>query len=224
MKLIVGNLKMYFDGSEIVNYLNGVKCNDNVIILPSSIHIPYFLNKGFNIGVQNIGLSNVTGEISALQVKKLGISYVLLGHSERKNVLFESNSYINLKVKESLKNGLNVILCVGESLDDRNNNLTKDVIKRQLDECLNGINDSVIIAYEPVWAIGSGNVPSNDEISDIISFIKDLYPYRVLYGGSVNNNNIAELEKCPVLDGYLIGKASSCVSDFNGIIDCVYKK
>lgn len=222
MKLIVGNLKMYFDGSEIVNYLNCVKFNDNVIILPSSIHIPYFLNKGFNVGVQNIGLFNVTGEISALQVKNLGVSYVLLGHSERRNI--ENNGYVNLKVKESLENGLNVILCVGESLDERNNNLTKDVIKRQLDECLNGIDESVIIAYEPVWAIGTGIVPSNDEISDIVCFIKNLYPYRVLYGGSVNYNNIAELEKCNVLDGYLIGKSSSIISDFNGIIDCVYKK
>lgn len=226
MKTIVGNLKTYLNGSEIKEYLNKLDKSDNLIICPSSIHIPYFLNKNIKIGLQNIYFKDgaFTGEVSALQGKNLGVSYVLIGHSERKKYFNETNDIINLKIKESLKNNLNVILCIGETKEEKDCNLTTKILKHQLDECLNGINDPVIIAYEPVWSIGTGNIPSNEEINNIIKFIKNIYPYKVLYGGSINKENIEHLNNIDNLDGYLIGAASSKVDEFNYIIDVINKR
>lgn len=224
MKIIVGNLKVYLDGSEIKDYLNKIKKENNIVIMPSLIHIPYFLNKNIKVGLQNIDIDNITGGVSALQGRNLGVSYVLLGHWERKKYFNETNAQINFKIKDALNNNLNVILCIGETEDEKKNNMTKQVLKKQLNECLDGITKPVIIAYEPVWSISSGNTLSSYELSDIIDYIKLLYPYKVLYGGSVDKNNVHLFEQIPNLDGYLIGKASSNVDEFNTIIEVINKK
>ena len=118
---------------------------------------------------------------------------------------------------------MNVMLCVGETLDEKNNNLTLDVIKKQLDECLDGINGKVIIVYEPIWSIGSGLIPTNEEIKNITNFIKENYNYKVLYGGSVNLQNIDTLNKISNIDGFLVGLSASKVDEFNEIIKEVNK-
>lgn len=215
---------MFLDGTEITNYLNKIQKGNNVIILPSTIHIPYFLNRNIKIGIQNICINNITGEVSALQAKKIGVSYVLLGHSERRKYFNETNEEINLKIKEALIEKLNVILCISETLEERNNNLTKESLKRQLNECLCDINDEIIIAYEPTWSISSGIILPNKEIESVVEFIKELYPYKVLYGGSINKNNINIFEQVNNLDGYLIGNISSKVDEFNEIIKTINKK
>lgn len=215
---------MFLDGTEITNYLNKIQKDNNVIILPSTIHIPYFLNRNIKIGIQNICINNITGEVSALQAKKIGVSYVLLGHSERRKYFNETNEEINLKIKEALSEKLNVILCISETLEERNNNLTKESLKRQLNECLCDINDEIIIAYEPTWSISSGIILPNKEIESVVEFIKELYPYKVLYGGSINKNNINIFEQVNNLDGYLIGNISSKVDEFNEIIKTINKK
>ena len=182
MKLIVGNLKMYFDGSEIKNYLDNLIRDDNVVVCPSSIHIPYFLNKNINVGLQDVSMyekGSFTGEVSALQGVNIGVTYALIGHYETRK--YNDNKIINLKIKNALKHNMNVMLCVGETLDEKNNNLTLDIIKKQLDECLDGINGKVIIVYEPIWSIGSGLIPTNEEIKNITNFIKENYNYKVLY-------------------------------------------
>lgn len=215
---------MFLNGTEITNYLNKIQKDNNVIILPSTIHIPYFLNKNIKIGLQNICINNITGEVSAVQAKKIGVSYVLLGHSERRKYFNETNEEINLKIKEALSEKLNVILCISETLEEKNNNLTKESLKRQLNECLCDINDEIIIAYEPTWSISSGIILPNKEIESVVEFIKELYPYKVLYGGSINKNNINIFEQINNLDGYLIGNISSKVEEFNEIIKTINKK
>ncbi|MCI5984414.1 MAG: triose-phosphate isomerase [Firmicutes bacterium] len=224
MKLIVGNLKMYFDGSEIKNYLDNLIRDDNVVVCPSSIHIPYFLNKNINVGLQDVSMyekGSFTGEVSALQGVNIGVTYALIGHYETRK--YNDNKIINLKIKNALKHNMNVMLCVGETLDEKNNNLTLDVIKKQLNECLDGINGKVIIVYEPIWSIGSGLIPTNEEIKNIINFIKENYNYKVLYGGSVNLQNIDTLNKISNIDGFLVGFSASKVDEFNEIIKEVNK-
>lgn len=225
-KIIVGNMKMYLNFDDIKNYLD--KTNDTLlkaIISPSSIYIPYFINKGYKVAIQNISEHSngaYTGEISANQVKSMGINYVILGHSEVRKNLIENNYKINQKIKNCLKNNLKVILCIGENKEERDNNKTKDIIKKQLELCLKDILDfsSIIIAYEPIWAIGTGNIPSNNEIIEILEFIRSLYSVKIIYGGSVNEENIKILNEID-LDGFIIG--SSCINPdkFVGIIKTI---
>lgn len=214
-KIIIGNMKMYLNFDDIKNYLD--KTNDTLlkaIISPSSIYIPYFLDKGYKVAIQNISEHDngaYTGEVSASQAKSMNIDYVILGHSEVRKNLIENNYKINQKIKNCLEQDLKVILCIGESKEERDNNKTKDIIKKQLDLCLKDIidYDSIIIAYEPIWAIGTGIIPSNDEIRKILEYIHSLYKVKIIYGGSVDEENIKTLNKID-LDGFIIG--SSCIN------------
>ncbi len=220
-KLIVGNLKNYMDAYDTSMYLKQIDKIENVVLCPSNIFIPYFLNKKFEVGIQNIYLNDkiCTGEINAKQAKSLGISYVIVGHSERRTNFIETNIVVNYKIKEALKNNLKVILCIGETLEEKQNNKTFEVLEKQLNECLKDISEEVIIAYEPIWAIGTNVVPSIVEIQTNINKIKEIKNSKVLYGGSVNSGNISEIIK--VTDGVLIGKASTDVVEFLKIIEVV---
>ena len=220
-KLIVGNLKNYMDAYDTSMYLKQIDKIENVVLYPSNIFIPYFLNKKFEVGIQNIYLNDkiCTGEINAKQAKSLGISYVIVGHSERRTNFIETNIVVNYKIKEALKNNLKVILCIGETLEEKQNNKTFEVLEKQLNECLKDISEEVIIAYEPIWAIGTNVVPSIVEIQTNINKIKEIKNSKVLYGGSVNSGNISEIIK--VTDGVLIGKASTDVVEFLKIIEVV---
>lgn len=234
MKLIVSNLKMYQSGLEIKNYLDLLKPyeSENIVICPSLIHVPYFLGYKFQVGLQNISfreLENQTGEVSALQGKNLGVTYTIVGHHERRNYFKETNSEVNLKIKQALKNKLKVILCVGESASEKRNNLTEDILKKQLYECLNGITEEVIIAYEPIWLVGTNMTPTNEEIEHITKFIKDEClkilnkNVKVLYGGNITPETIEKLNQITNIDGYLIGLSSSKIYDFIEIIKVVNK-
>lgn len=234
MKLIVSNLKMYQSGLEIRTYLDLLKPyeSENIVICPSLIHVPYFLGHKFKVGLQNISfreLENQTGEVSALQGKNLGVTYTIVGHHERRNYFKETNSEVNLKIKLALKNNLKVILCVGESASEKRNNLTEDILKKQLYECLNGITEEVIIAYEPIWLVGTNITPTNEEIEHITKFIKDEClkilnkNVKVLYGGNITPETIEKLNQITNIDGYLIGLSSSKIYDFIEIIKVVNK-
>ena len=234
MKLIVLNLKLYLDGTKLNEYINNVKkLDDHIVICPSSIHIPYFLETNHKIGIQNIAPTNhkqQTGEVSANQAKNLGVSYAIIGHSERRTLFNETNEQINQKVIEAISNKLNVILCIGENQEEYNSNKTKEVLKNQLEKALKDIKEEVIIAYEPVYAIGSGNVPSNESIDENAKLIKNEVQKltkkvpKVLYGGSVNNNTITELEKLKNIDGYLIGGASAKIDVLNETIEKIRRQ
>lgn len=231
-KIIVGNIKMNMKYGEITNYINLLKqINDkNVIVCPSYIYIPYFLNHNFSVGSQNVcaydnGL--YTGEVSASQLSSIGVSYTIIGHSERRLKLNETDIEINKKVKTSLDSNIGVILCIGETLEEYRM-LKKDFcIRKQLRDGLSGIKnlDNVIIAYEPVWSIGTSNIPSIKELIDTIKYIKKIvFDYykksdiKVIYGGSINENNIDKYKDIKELDGFLIGGASINPNQFIEII------
>lgn len=235
-KLVVGNLKMNLDLDQIASYLeiiNEEVHSPHVVICPTSIYIPYFLSHDYRVGIQNTFLADegaYTGEISPKQADSMGIAYTILGHSERRMYLKETDDFINKKIIAALKNYMRVIVCVGETLEERKMLKTDRVIKREITNALRGLTkeqlDNVVIAYEPIWAIGTNQTPTNKDIEDMINYIKLLvesyfnYPnIKVLYGGSVNEKNITELNKIKNLDGYLVGGASTNTEKFLKIIE-----
>ncbi len=226
MKIIAANFKMNLTKKEIDNYLKEIdnKKINNVIFFPSNLYIPYFSK--YNIGSQDISfkeLGSITGDTSIKQYLDFNIKYVLIGHSERRKY-FNDSKYISDKVNLTLKNNIIPIICIGETEEEYNNNLTKKVLKKELDEALENnitlLNNEIIIAYEPIFSIGTNKVLDIKEIENIISYIKSylkntyLLDIKVLYGGSVNLNNIGNLEKISNLDGYLIGNASLDAKSF----------
>lgn len=226
MKIIAANFKMNLTKKEIDNYLKEIdnKKINNVIFFPSNIYIPYFSK--YNIGSQDISfkeLGSITGDTSIKQYLDFNIKYVLIGHSERRKY-FNDSKYISDKVNLALKNNIIPIICIGETEEEYNNNLTKKVLKDELDEALENnitlLNNEIIIAYEPIFSIGTNKVLDIKEIENIVSYIKSylkntyLLDIKVLYGGSVNLNNIGNLEKISNLDGYLIGNASLDAKSF----------
>ena len=223
MKLVCCNFKMNLLKNDIENYIKVIHNyvdKNNLIIFPSIPYINNFKQNGFIVGSQNISFKefgSITGDTSILQLKEMGITYTIIGHSERRE-FFNDNNYINDKIKLALNNNIKIILCIGEK-NKTNEKETYDFLKQELDEAIkNNINlinnDNLIIAYEPIWAIGSGIIPDNTILSSTIKYIKDYLNKtyqlnsKILYGGSVNLNNIDELEKINEIDGYLIGSFS----------------
>jgi len=171
-----------------------------------------------------------TGEISPLMLRDLGCSYVILGHSERRQILGETDAVINRKLIAAIEAGLIPVLCVGESLQERENHRAREVVKEQLDQDLRNLvapAGGLVIAYEPIWAIGTGVNASSGDAQEMISFIRErLAQYLgrefaagtpILYGGSVNSNNIAEIMAEEDIDGALIGGASLQADSFAAI-------
>lgn len=222
MKYLVANFKNKLDKDEVIRYNNklgevAIK-NTSLVIAPSLPFLPFWNKTGYELASQDISSfvdKTITGEIIGSQLKSLGVSYTIVGHSERREYKHEINiDFIN-KINNALMNNINVIYCIGETLRDKEAGNTYIVLEKQISEVLNNVEiKNIIIAYEPVWAIGTGNVPTNLEIEETILFIKDLICQKydtklnVLYGGSVNDNNIADLNKIKCLDGFLVGGAS----------------
>ena len=157
-------------------------------------------------------------------LKNIGAKYVIIGHSENRQA-GETDKLINLKIKSALKSGLRIIFCIGETLKAKRKKITKSVLNRQIKAGLKNIknNKKIIIAYEPVWSIGTGIIPKSDDLFKTISFIKKVKKnYKVLYGGSVNPKNINQLKSINNIDGYLIGGASQDPKKFIDIIKKTY--
>ena len=183
-------------------------------------------NSSINVGAQNCHHSYdygaYTGQVNSTMLKNVGAKYVILGHSENRQ-LGETDNLINLKIKNAIKSGLKIIFCIGETLKERRNKKTNQVLKRQIEKGLKLIKNKskIIIAYEPVWSIGTGVIPKEKSLIQTISFIKSRfikkYP-KILYGGSVNANNVSILKKIPNIDGFLIGGASQNPKKFIDII------
>lgn len=218
-KLLVLNMKMYMDIDDVNEYINEIKITDNnVIFCPESIYLPYFVDKYKNVAIQSIYPKDngaYTGCVSAMHAKKIGVNYAIVGHSECRKYFRLTDEEINEKVISVLNNDLNVILCIGETLEEKESLKTYERIKYQLDTALKDItSNNIIIAYEPIFSIGTGVVPTNDEIYDIIKYIKEVLKdkglnLKVIYGGSVSSKNIAELSKIENVDGFMVGKSSS---------------
>ena len=203
-----------------------------------------FQVKNRNIGNLFIGAQNCyyekkgafTGEISTHMLKDIGTKYVILGHSERRRLFSETDEVINKKVLSCLKEDLGIILCVGEDSEQKRNNLTNKILSNQLLTALKGVGrsdlDKIIVAYEPVWAIGAEKSASCLEISNVARYIKkkisSFYSsdknletiIKVLYGGSVSSNNACKILNIKDLDGVLVGKSSLNCEDFLKIIYC----
>ncbi len=187
------------------------------------------------IGAQNIDIENTgarTGEISASMIKDIGCEFSIIGHSERRTLFHESNQIVRKKLIQANHNSLKPVLCIGESEEENKDNITNKVLEQQIIEALEGSVElsSLIIAYEPVWAIGSGKTPDPEDINSIHEMIKDVVQSRfpeivlesVLYGGSVNLRNAALLFEQKSIDGALIGGASLDGKEF-ALIANVFK-
>jgi triosephosphate isomerase len=235
--LFAGNWKMNKTLKETEEYFNKflkklseIDFSDReIMIAPPFTVLAYsqnfIKNSPLKLGAQNACWEErgaFTGEISPVMLKEFGIEYVILGHSERRHLFGESDKLIAKRVEGVYKFGLTPILCVGETLEERNKGKTFEVVERQLLEGLSNIKnikgDKMVIAYEPVWAIGTGINATPDQAEEVQSFIreklKSLYSeevsmqIRILYGGSVTPDNIQDLMKKPNIDGVLVGSAS----------------
>ena len=165
-----------------------------------------------------------TGDISALMIKDINCNFCLLGHSERRQFFNESNEDIFLKTTNAIKADINPIICVGETLEEKKNGDTKKILAKQITECIpkKSSNNIIIIAYEPIWAIGSGLTPTLEEIESIHSFIKNdiegFENFKILYGGSVKASNSKEIMNLDNVDGVLVGGASLDPHEFSKIL------
>lgn len=227
-KYLIGNQKMLMNPFDVEIFLKDVcgSLNDHVVLCPSSIYIPYYLKHEFKVGVQNVFYEKsgaYTGEISPIQAKSMGVSFCIIGHSERRNICHEEASEIQKKVALSLNCGLQVILCIGETLEERSLKKTEFVLRQQLYQALAPLKDlsGLWIAYEPLWAIGTGKTADVEEIDRIALFIKKtIAEYKevddipILYGGSVNSSNIGNIAKVESIQGFLVGGASTKALEF----------
>ena len=187
------------------------------------------------LGAQNIhyeAKGAFTGEISGAMLTEIGVDYVIIGHSERRQYFGETDETVNKRVLAAVANGITPIICVGESLEQRESGVTKEVVSMQTKLALKGLTaaqvGNLVIAYEPIWAIGTGKTATADEanetIGDIRNAVKEVYgefaaeSVRIQYGGSMNAKNCAELLSKPNVDGGLIGGASLKAEDFNTIV------
>lgn len=209
--LVVLNNKCNFNLNEYLDYqkkLKNLNFKNDIVLCPSSVYLSNFELENIFLGSQNVSPFNdgaYTGEISARQLKSLNVKYCLVGHSERRVYFKENNEIMKNKIEQLLENEIIPIYCVGELEKNSDNNELDEELKI-LEEIRN--NEKIIIAYEPLWAIGTGIQPNINELEKIIKLIKEKFPNnKVLYGGSVNEDSIVNL-KSELIDGYLLGGVS----------------
>ncbi len=237
-KLVVANWKMnpasLNEVAKLISGLNKIQVEKNVevVICPSFVHLP-LIKSQFSLGAQDVFVGEVgafTGEVSPLMLKKLGVRYVIIGHSERRMNLGESDELIARKIESALRNNLQPILCVGESGGIRNKGfvMSKNFVLQQLKKDLSLVQSEqwkkVIVAYEPIWAISTmpgAKADSPEEAVKMISEIKKITNGKVLYGGSVNAKNSRDFLSCAEIDGALVGGASLNPGDFKKIVESV---
>ena len=213
--IVALNNKSNFTRSEYLEYVEKIKELD---FSGKLILCPNFLNLSEKVRIP-LGSQDVspypdgahTGEVSARQLKELNVEYSIVGHSERRS--FETEDEIFNEIKRLLENQMVPILCIGERKFDREKGSTKAVLGNQLASVVNYLTEpekaNIIIAYEPVWSIGTGDIPTNDQIREVITYIKTKMPSsKVLYGGSANEENIDTLKEIKEIDGYLVGGLS----------------
>ena len=198
---------------EYQNELKKIESSYQLVICPSQVYLNSIDLPTFDLGSQNVSSYHqgaYTGEIYAHQLKSLDVKYCLVGHSERRKYQRETNKDINEKIKRLLEEEITPILCIGETKEQKDSKRTKAVLLSELNECLSGINNNdIIIAYEPIWAIGTGITPTKDEVEDVLKEIKKVYQKnKLIYGGSLNQENIVEFKTSYLIDGYLLGGLS----------------
>lgn len=233
-KLLVGNWKMNLNSKECLDFLEKFTAKFShkreAWIAPQSLYVKLMINSPIKAGIQNCSeftSGAYTGEISARTFKEMGGHFVILGHSERRQYFKETSNSLNAKVKTALKEGLKVIYCVGETLTEREANQTLSVVADQIHQGLNDMSEatgeSLIVAYEPVWAIGTGKTATPAQAQEVHAFIRleleKKFPdfgtkIQLLYGGSMKPDNVEELLAQKDIDGGLVGGASLKPVDF----------
>ena len=243
--IIAGNWKMNMLSSDVKAFADELKplipgfkgwC-EVVLCTPFTTHcaaLCAFEDTGVSVGAQNMSPHEsgaYTGEVSGAQIKDLGLEYVIIGHSERREYYGETDCLVNAKTKAALANSLIPIVCVGETLEQRETGITFDLIAMQVKSALYGLENlkNVVIAYEPVWAIGTGKTATPDDAQAVCKAIREVIAElycestakatSILYGGSMNDKNAAELLAQPDIDGGLIGGASLKPSSFAVIVN-----
>lgn len=225
---------------EINEALTADKPNCDVVICTPFIHLasvaPVLNQDVVALGAENCADKEkgaYTGEVSAAMVKSTGAQYVILGHSERRQYYGETAEILKEKVKMALANGLKIIFCCGETLEEREANKQNEVVKAELDGSVFNLTaeewKNIVLAYEPIWAIGTGKTATSEQAEEMLAYIRSIVAEKygnevaeettILYGGSCNPGNAAELFAKPNIDGGLIGGASLKCADFKGIID-----
>ncbi len=243
-RYFIGNWKMFGQLSSIkilkrVNsYLNKVKDNNLKVIFC----LPYTLINSFgkqlkksviSIGAQNChheySFGSYTGSINSKMIKNSGAKYIIVGHYENR-INGDTDLLINKKIKSSLNSKLKIIFCIGENYHQKNKKITNKILNKQIAIGLKGVNkkSEIFVAYEPIWAIGTGLIPSTLDLKKNLSFIKSklkkkLNNYKILYGGSVNHKTIKSIASIENIDGFLIGGASQSSKKFIDIIKNSYK-
>lgn len=230
--IIMLNNKSNFTRDEYLSYqaklfsLDRKDCS--IVVFPSFTNLALYEDNYIRLGSQNVSAYETgshTGEVSAEQLKSLGVEYCLIGHSERRSEQGESDLLLRVKILRLMEAGIKVVLCVGETLEEKRNSNSVSKVISQIKSDIDGMNikyDDLIIAYEPVWAIGTGKVATADDIELVSRAIKDYIPVKVLYGGSVDSNNISSV-LTPSVDGFLLGKSSLDTVDLQKLIDNILK-
>jgi len=244
-KVIAGNWKMNMLPNEAIEFIDKfaplVKDTENEVILC----VPYTdlfyalltaQNTNIKIGAQNMHFEEkgaYTGEVSAQMLKSIGVEYVIIGHSERRQYFNETDETVNKKIKAAFANGLKPIVCVGETLEQREAGQTVEIITSQIEKALDGLTEeqveNIIIAYEPIWAIGTGKTATAEQANETIKSIRDkicqMYGQMVSngviiqYGGSVKSTNAKEIFEMSDIDGGLVGGASLKPEEFSKIVN-----
>jgi len=225
--IIALNNKSNLNKHEFEKYLidlNTINTNHKLILCPNYLNISSFTSNNISLGSQNVSSNNsgpYTGEISARELKSYNVEYSIVGHSERRNI--ESNEEIFNKVVRLLENNIIPILCIGETKEEKENNKVEEVLSNQLKLMLNikeEYRTKIILAYEPRFSIGTGIIPTNEEITNTINYIKTILPNnKVLYGGSANEENIDTLKQITNIDGYLLGGLSLKIDKLKVFLD-----
>ncbi|MFH1536922.1 MAG: triose-phosphate isomerase [Patescibacteria group bacterium] len=229
--IMAANWKMNKTSTEVNAFLESLKKIElnkerEVVVCPPFLYLPLLKDSGIKYGGQNMHWEEegaYTGEISANMLKDLGCEYVILGHSERRQYNKETDKKINMKVKQAIKSGLIPIFCLGESEKQQEEGKTQEIIRNQLEKGLKGITDytSIVVAYEPIWAIGTGKTATPEQAQEVHAEIRKIVGEEtsILYGGSVKPDNIKELMEKEDIDGGLIGGASLDPQDFAKIVN-----
>ena len=242
--IIAANWKMNKNIDEAIKFLSFlddrlINNKAEVIIFPPYIGLEKLINKFhssfFSIGAQNVFYEKngaFTGEVSISMLQHIGVEHVIIGHSERRSIFLEDDKMINKKISSCLASGLKPILCIGETVEQRMKKKTLEVLEAQLRKGFDGISvneaSNAIIAYEPIWAIGTGQTANNDQIfsthQGIIGILDKIFSNKkvdlpILYGGSVNDKNAKDLGEIEGVDGFLIGGASLDYATFYKIIE-----
>lgn len=243
--IIAGNWKMHKTINEAKSFVEEINGSIKETDVEAVICAPYTIlkdlkevTKGTNIkvGAQNMHFEEngaFTGEISPLMLKELEIDYVIIGHSERRQYFNETDETVNKKVKKALEHSIIPIMCVGESLEQREAGDTKSIVKSQVEKGLQGIDHEdikkIVVAYEPIWAIGTGKTASSEDANEVIAYIREVIKnvssediseeIRIQYGGSVKPSNVEEIMNQSDIDGALVGGASLEPKDFIELVN-----